>query len=534
MVQEDVSVAEELPIDIDYAKFLSWLVDRRRIPRDWHTHLKSARSLLHHAISITPRPAKAALDLAPPDPLTPPLPYFHARDIFAALTAGDVPTDWDAGSEKDLLGRYKGATSRAWAAAIAAFEKKDVYLADCAQALTRNTDVEAHALKDSIGALQREATELARRDAPALRAAAEARERFELACDEFDLPKEGDIDFYDSLKEAVDRKVPALLREAVKCVKEGAFAESIKYYANFVGYVRAERGDAQPVCETATRVIEGNVESLIRVRREEVTIGVSNGGVDWDIGIAPHAAEDKTGVAEIDWGIEIDTHGNVEGGSQDNAGADVDIAGGGGEIDWNESAETNDRIEGDDEKADKTDDSDSFTLADSKSRELYLNDLIELDAFLAQRVSELSRAGNMEVGLVLQQASGTPEFVKAVDAEQVAMFQESVQKAIRAINSAETRHMLALQSDSKRIERAARAILEKKHVAERMYATIDVLRKRRLKALEDLAVETPKLEELSKITRDIKKSTEKALSGLYKGRVVNILGEINNVFPPVE
>lgn len=535
--QGDAPATEQLPIDIDYAKFLPWLVDRRRVPRDWHTYLKSARSLLRHALSLTPPPALAALNLSPPDALSPPLPYFHALDVLAALTAHDAPAHWQAGPDKDILGRYRAPTSRAWAAAVAAFEKSHVYLADCAQVLVRNTDVEAHALKAAIAALQKDAIDLARRDAPAVRAAADAKERFYLACREFDLPKDDNVDFYAALREAVAHSVPVLLRHAVQCAKHPAFVHAIRYYADFVAYVRQARGDApHVVCEAANCVVEGDVDSLIKPPVETGVTAADVTGVDWGIDVASDGLQADVGPTEIDWGIEIDTSGSIQAttlGNGDSSSAGVDVpAAAGDAIDWNESAEGDGQVGGHDDDDSDAHNANCFALTDPKSRELYLNDLIELDAFLAQRVAEFSRAGNTEIGLVMQQASETPDFVKAVDVEQLALFQQAVQDALRAINSAETRRMLALQSDDRRLERAARAILEKKHVAERVHAAINVLRKRRARTIDHLAAETPKLEELGRITRDIKKRTEKALSELYKGRVVHILGEINNVFPP--
>eukprot|EP00177_Eucheuma_denticulatum_P002257 GFKZ01004044.1.p1 GENE.GFKZ01004044.1~~GFKZ01004044.1.p1 ORF type:complete len:533 (+),score=100.50 GFKZ01004044.1:258-1856(+) len=523
---------EELPIDIDYAKFLPWLIDRRRVPRDWHTHLKSARSLLRHAINSTPPAARSTLKLTPPSPLTPPLSYFQVLDVLNALTAADAPPTWQAGAEKDLLGRYKGPTSRAWAAVVAAFEHKYAYLADCAQALTRNADVEAPAMKQAIARLQRDAAELVRRDAPAVRAAAEAKERFQVACAEFELPPDGDPDYYQLLEMEVDRRVPVLLREAVRCVKTDVFVEALAYYAGFSEYVRGD-GSAGDLCPTVRKVMEGDIDELVRSVRREVELATGGDGVDWDIEFSSHEPGSDATPVEIDWGIEIDASGVAD----ITADAVQEEEGNGGEearespIDWNETA---DSLEGSggEELVDTGDvSSKPPTLADPAFREMFLNDLIELDAFLAQRAAEATRFGDTDTGLIMQQATGTPNPIKAVDTQKIGALQEAVGMAMSAINSADTRRMLALQSDSKRLDRAARAILEKKHVAERSHAAIDVLRKRRSKAQEDLATELPKLAELEVVTRDIKRRTEVALSALYKGRTVNILGEINNIFP---
>lgn len=538
MVQEpptpSPTPAEELPIDIDHAKFLSWLIDRRRVPRDWHTYLKTARSLSRHAISQTPASALEALSL--PTSATA-VPYYTAVDALTALTSSTAPESWAGGPDKDLLGRYKGRTARAWAAAVAAFERKDVYLADSAQLLVRNADVEARAIKARITRLQADAAEYARRDAPAVRSAKEARERFEDACKEFELPTEEECDFQTLLAMAVEKRVPQLLAEAVACAKEQAFVGAVKYYEDFAHYVKEEGADTgDELCSTAKRVMQGEV-NLLTLPVKPVQEAVADDRVDWGISAVDlDASGDGAETSEIDWGIEIDTSASGEAAAvgDDGGGSSVHAVG----IDWNDAGEGIAEPEADagaDADVEIAVESEEvFTLADPRSRELYLNDLIELDAFLAQRAAELSQSGNSEIALVMQQSSSTPEFVSSVDVERVRVLQQNVRSAIGVINSADTRRMLALQSDSKRVERAARAVLEKKHVAERMHAAIDVLRKRRVKAVEELAVENPKFEDLAKITRDVKRRTEIALSKLYKGRTVNILGEINNVFPPMD
>lgn len=434
-----------------------------------------------------------------------------------------------------MLGRYKAPTSRAWASVVAAFEHKYTYLADCAQLMTRNADVEAPALKDSISRLQREAAELVRREALAVRSAADARERFEAACAEFELATEGHPDYFQLLERAVDRKVPVLLQEAVGCVKRGAFGEAMACYALFAGYLRGD-GVGGDLCITLRKVMEGDVEELVRPVSRDAGLVAGDDRVDGYMSqVASHEA--GSGVApEVEWGIEVEATGAADvtaDSAQEEQGNDGAVAGD-SRIDWNETVDSLDG-NGGMEHMDRGDASpEALTLADPAVREMFLNDLIELDAFLAQRASELSRLGDTDAGLIMQQAAGTPELIKAVDMLKIKPLQEAVEMAINAINSADTRRMLALQSDRNRLERAARAIIEKKNVAERTHAAIDVLRTRRSKAQEELAIELPKLAQIGVVTRDVKRRTEVALSALYKGRTVNILGEINNIFPPVD
>lgn len=175
-------------------------------------------------------------------------------------------------------------------------------------------------------------------------------------------------------------------------------------------------------------------------------------------------------------------------------------------------------------------DDDAFTLADASSREIYLNELIELDAFLTQRVTELSRSGDSEIGLVLQQWSDRPSCMSRFDAAEVSKLRDDVCECMRALNGVETRRLLALQREKRFVERAARDVVQKKHAAERMHAAIAAVRRRKERATAELKEAMEEWDKLEKETAMVKRRTEEALGKLYRGRRVVILGEINQVF----
>lgn len=520
-----------LPIDIDHSKLLTWLLDRRHLPKNWHASLKSTRELVHQALKTTPQAALSALNIKPPAPLDPPISYFRVLDILSALTVPDAPAEWQAGPDKDILGWYKGPTARAWQTAVSNFEKNGIFLADCAQTLVRNADIEAKTIRSTITSLQKEITELTRKDPIVVQSSAEATKRFESACEEFELEVDGVADYYNALKDAVQLKVPLVLKEAVEIVKEGTLADVITYYSKFVAYVNGKNNAGKDLCKTLRVVIDGDIEQFVQTQMV-LDEHLPEPRIGWEIDVSkePAVTTEETS-AEVDWGIEIESENTLSiEKTVEEAGKSSEELNDATGIDWNEIPKVSQNVVESGEVGNKG--GQGPTLADAKFRGQYLNDLIELDAFLCQREEELSRSGNSEVRLVLQQAPSTPEFVKAVDLDRISEFKHVVNKAINSINSSQTRRILSLQSDRKRLERVAKSIAGKKHVSERMHASIDVLRERRRRAITALSLEAPKFEELGKQTRDIKKRTEKALSGMYKGRAVHILGEINNIFPP--
>lgn len=504
----------KLPIDIDYAKFLPWLIDRRRIPKNWHVQLKSARALARTAYTETPSNLRGELGLPEDLPVHESLSYGTARTVLSKLTETDTPAGW--GVEKDLLGRYKNVCQRAWATAVSAFEKGLVHLADDAQQLVRNADVHAPALRTEIARLNAEAADLARKEGPAIRTAAEARERYDALLASYELEGGTLGDFHALLLAFVQARVPSVLQEAAVAGRQ--LSDVLEYYGGFARLVAG--GECAQVCGMLRRVVDADLETVVRVDvgASRGAVDAGGGGIDW-------------GDGGIDWGIEVGESGADESAE----GGGVAEEGGGG-IDWDievepaEGEKENSENGGADSEA--VGGADGVTLADGNVREEYLNDLHELEAFLSRRAHELGRAGGSEMGVAQSLTSGMPADLREVTEERVCEMQERVQKAIHALSSQETKYLLSLHSNGRVFDRAAREIREKKLAAERLDAAIDTLREARRKVSERLAEESPKLKDLAGVTRQLLEETETTLSKLYQGRTVNILGEINNIFPP--
>lgn len=537
--QQQLQQEEQLPIDIDYAKLLDWLVDRQRIPRNWHILLKSARTLTRTALSNTPSTLHEPLNIPS---LTPHqnLPYYTVRAVFQKLTDPSAPPEWGS-QEKDLFARYKSSLHRSWSDALSAFEKKHAYLADAAQQLVHNADSEAPTLKASIVKLNTDIADSVRREGTSVRAAQDAKQRFLDACREFELDPDR-TDYETQLIKRVDERVPKVLAEVVQLIKEQNFGDALKYYQEFANFTAKE--PVEDLCSTVKEVRQGDVDQLTRKVKEVPQEIQWGGGAEVDM---PAPLNDDSNAAEVDWGIEVDTSGiEIEAsgerkssgppgqpGSEAAINWDVENTATSGGIDWGDNIATAETTatSGD---ADNTQEVDALTLADAGARERCLTDLLELAAFLRQRTAELSRSAESEIGLVVQQSSIWPNSIKRVSTDRVKDMQAGVDRAIEGINSGETRKLLALQSNRKRLERAARAVVEKKLIAERTERSIGALQERRARAGQELVRESSQLKELGNVTRDVKRWTEEALSEMFRGRAVNILGEINNVFPPVD
>jgi hypothetical protein len=543
-------MADELPIDIDYAKFLDWLVDRRRVSRGWHASLKAARVLL-----------RSAADAMPPDSsMAAPTSYFEAVDALELLADKTKPEPFPSARATDVLGRYSHPTSRAWSSAKSSYESGCAFLAEAAQALVRNTDIEASAIRGEMARLKDTLTDCARKEGPAVRAAADAKERFHAACLEYDISSDdAGTDFEAAIRRDVEHKAPALLRRAVAGAKLPLISEALSYYCDFVDFALSDvtsEDDSDPqnegcvkdekvdsgLCSSLNVVITGREEELIRsVHDATATSAENTAAVDWgelDAGAEGSAfTDDKGGDVGVDWGIEIDAGGSALAAiaaerTEDVSISSSDISGrhdGGAGIDWGDLD-----IVGMDQplEVEPTPKDTAFSLANEQFREAYMNDLLELRAFLKQRITELLRGSDTQISLVLQQIRNVPDSIRLVDAMSVQAMARAVDEAYDAVAGAEARHVLGLQASGEAVTRCARDLLEKMHVAIRLERNISVLAARKAQTADQLRATLPTFYALAVQTRQMKKRTEEKLQTFYRGREVNILGEINVVFPP--
>lgn len=375
-----------------------------------------------------------------------------------------------------------------------------------------------------------------RREGGVAKGAAEARERFRMACDAMGVGEEGDFEI--AIAEKIRFRAPEVLRSAIEVAREGRVGVALQYYRDFVEYA----GEGVELCEVLKEVLERDLEGIVGevpgIGLGSVDVkGVEVSEIDWEGMMSSEsgvAAGGGDGVVEsgtdIDWGIEIDDAGDA---TDDKSAGDLTIGGGdadvgsGDRINWGDCIASSlpvDLCVGGTE-------SQALTLSDASTRSRYVNDLLELSSFLTQRGVELERASVSTASLVLMQSGGVPDAIRAVDASVVGNLLDAVADATSAIAGDGPSRVFLLQGSSKAVSKAARELGEKKHAATRMDAVVGGLARRKEAAKAELRVLGPKFEEMRRDVRDLIRETEQKISKLCKEREVHILGEINIIFP---
>lgn len=614
MTQQTNDEEKPLPIDIDYAKFLPWLVDRRRVPSDWHTYIKTARSATRAAYSATPSAALEALSLPLVLDAHEFVTFQTVRFVLSAIDKSTVDDTTDLATKFGSTDSERRQLRQQWEKAQTAFQKKSVFLADAALQLVRHTDVDAPALREKISKLIAESSEVARKESAAVKAAADAATRFDEACAQyrFDLnvrtedgmPPDNDaaaisnddIDLHALVKTYVTKQAPGILTKAAQAARN--LKDALDYYDAFANFVAAptKNKGARPVkrrCPTLRAVAEADLKDVIRPRhgttfsqqieqgdKKEPAASSADGtgdgaDINWGLEVGGSGTADQqpsTDGGGIDWGInviDVGESGATETQVKTDATApnkainwDIEAVSmaaslGGTEsteanpIDWGiEVADTNGgNKNGDSETTGSTDSRTlaaattvitgqddgnviSMTLADTKMREAFLDDVAEVEAFLEQRLIEVNARSNTglehTVWSEIQRSMGDTLVRKAREINE--MIEQAAQARV-ALAGDTARHVLTLHDNSRALQRVSTDLIQRKLGKQRAQRTIVTLRQRHNNAALELEQLTAQLSHINHVTGDVVRHCEESLSALYGGREVHIMGNVRRLIP---
>ena len=233
--------------------------------------------------------------------------------------------------------------------------------------------------------------------------------------------------------------------------------------------------------------------------------------VDWDLGAEVEGGAGGDAPVAVEWDIEMEAgEGAAEGGELevewDVGGGEADADGGGGGL----AVVTEEGGEGGPARP-------GVQLNDPDFRARLLDDLFELQAFLAQRVSEAAACG-----------PGAPAEVAAETPESLGELQAWATGAIDALTCKRTTLLLML-GRPRFMERTVRGLEHARSQEGKYGELLKELEGKRREAQASIVASAAKVEFLLRRLRALKADAERQISALYKGRPVNVLGKINTV-----
>nr|CAG4644866.1 EOG090X07S9 [Leptodora kindtii] len=499
---------QNIPIDIQTSKLLDWLISRRHCTKTWPQQIAIIREKINCAIQDMPEHKEIQHLLAGSH-----INYFHCIKIV------DVLKETEADS-RGLFGRYGSQRMKDWQEIIGLYERDNVFLAEASQMVMRNVAYEIPAVKKAIVKCEQVQNECERKEAECAKNAQDFRDKYSNLCRQLGI--EGA-----SIKKELIKLLDNLPQAYRDIAKQTQLIQSaIDYYQSFIRQMLSGTKEEDLDCIPLLHFINkrGNTtvyewrygEPPLRIEEPPLLIDTTSADVtadqeeidfgDGGVDFGSEEVELETG--DIDWGqIDMLNDAHELGLEGLTCTEDVDIV-----------------VESDGVEGGIARDNEALTLLDyHKTRNAFIDELMELEAFLKQRLVELQSGSNQsQIGFNLSSSNSNTE----ISREQLTIMMSQVLGVLDSLNSLKLKHLALIRESPRYVDRLAGSLEQNLKLADKIVANQTAAANKRTEAVVEQNRLEPLVKMLVESTKQLQVNIEQHISKKYNNRPVHITGGV--------
>lgn len=436
---------------------------------------------------------------------------------FTCLELVEVLKKTEADS-KNIFGYYSSQRMKEWQDIIKIYQKDNLYLAEIAQIISRNVVHEIPSIKRAIAKHGSIAAECNKKSTEYMKLSSRLKAEYMLAASKLGIT--GDDVQKELLEQLYD--FPKLIDQIYLGIST-SLRSPVDFFANFVNAVGSDRSELLPTIEYL--LDKGNT-TVYELRRGEKPVSIEKSQNDPLEPVADDAIDfGEDGDDAIDFG---DDPKSVSGSSDSNGNGfvhvheldtrrDSDTNGSTEVIDWDVERENPDKDLSKDKIA-KGDEALSI-LEFNETRESVVNEVSELEAFLSQRLLELT-SDNETHSFALDQ--GISQVLS--NQADVSNMLSAVQGVIQLMTSEKIKVLYMIKDNPKYIERAVDSLKSRLDMAQKAEEKSRLMDQKESDALDEQAKLSSAIPGLVEQTRCLQVLVETEVSKRYKNRRVNLMG----------
>ncbi|GAB0096521.1 CDK5RAP3-like protein [Sergentomyia squamirostris] len=494
---------QDIPIDIHTGKLQEWLVSRRVVGKEWHKIIPDIRNKINNAIRDMPAHDDLVKLLSGAH-----INYFHCLRIVEILKMTEVDT-------KNVFGRYGSQRMKDWQDIVRSYERDSVYLAEAAQILVRNITFEIPSLKKQISKFEQLSEEAAKKAKDMAKSQNAIRSEFNAVCSQLGIKGE---------------KIKAELREKLEQLPQmyegiASKTQSLDKAVNLYGEFCKNKNCLEILRHVAT---SGNT-TVYEYLYSEAPLSIEESPVDFGPEDQEDIVQDSQEIyfgddgGEIDFGsdeITLQTDGDIDWGEGNETVQDS------GEINFDISLEESGIVvEGAGQSGGIARGEEALNILDSpKYRDQFIDELMELEAFLKMRLYELTTSSDSSmISLTFQ------DEISAQDTNTIQQMIVNVEVVLTNTLQPQLQYLHQVKHSPRYIDILSAKVKQKLIAIEKLKENENLSKEKSGKYLEEAADLRPDLAKAISHTKTLQQQIEADISKRYKNRIVNLMGGVNTI-----